>query len=80
MAAAQKLRDLHSIERRAFAQIVRYAPQRQTILHSRILAHAAHKSGVIAHTLDGRHIAAIFALIDQHDARRFPQDRLSFLG
>src|SRR3546814_258318 len=52
MAAAEKLGDLHRVERRALAEVVRHAPQGKAVLHRRVLADPADEGGVIAHALD----------------------------
>jgi integrase len=41
LAFDQAFRDLDGVERRALAQIVGHAPQREAVLHRRILANAA---------------------------------------
>ena len=47
MFAAEQFGDLHGVERRALAQIVRHAPQRQPVVHGRIGADAADVGGVL---------------------------------
>src|SRR3546814_6914947 len=79
MAAAEKLGDLHRVERRALAEVVRHAPQGKAVLHRRVLADPADEGGVIAHAFDRRDVAAILPLIDQHPARSLAQDRLRLL-
>src|SRR3546814_14601059 len=45
MAAAEKLGDLHRVERRALAEVVRHPPQGKAVLHRRGLADPADEGG-----------------------------------
>ena len=66
---AQDFRDLNGIQRGPFAQIVRHAPQVDAIVDRDILPNAADECGVIADAFHRADIAAILALIDNHNAR-----------
>ncbi|PAV69364.1 hypothetical protein WR25_25823 [Diploscapter pachys] len=78
--SAEQFRDLHRVQCRTLAQIVADAPQRQPVLHGRILTHAADIGRVVARRLDGRRVSAVLMLVDQHDAGGFAQDTLGVLG
>ena len=66
---AQDFRDLNGIQRRPLAQIVGHAPEVDAIVDRDILPNAADECGVIADAFHWADIAAIFALIDHHNAR-----------
>ncbi len=53
------------IERRALAEIVRHAPQRQAVIDRRVLADAADEGRIIADALDRGDVSAVLALVDQ---------------
>src|SRR3954447_25789666 len=74
LAVDQALRDLDRIERRALAQIVRHAPEGQSVLDRRILAHAADIGRVLAGAFVGRDVTARLVLVDHDAARRLAQD------
>src|SRR5215813_14843673 len=74
LAVDQALGNLHGIERRALAQIVRYAPEREAVLDGRVLAHSADIGRVLAGALVGRHVAARLVLVDHEAAGRAAQD------
>src|SRR3546814_15185363 len=69
MAAAEKLGDLHRVERRALSEVVRHAPQGKAVLHRRFLADPPEEGGVIAHPFHRRAVVALLPLIDHHPAR-----------
>src|SRR3954463_9946503 len=64
LAVDQAFGDLDGVQRRAFAQIVRHAPQYEAVLHGGVLADAADVGGVFARRLVGRDVAAGLALVD----------------
>src|SRR6478609_5057476 len=74
LAVDQDFRDLHRVQRRTLAQIVGDAPERQPVLHRRILADAADVSGVLAGGLVRRDVAARLVLVDDETAGRLAQD------
>ena len=80
MLAAEKFGDLHGIESSAFAQVIRNAPNIEAVLNRRIFAHAADIGGILADSLDRRHIAAVLAFIDEQHAGRLPKFRLRLFG
>ena len=55
-------------------------PDAEAVVDRRVLAHAADEGRIVADAFDRRDVAAVLALIDQHDARRLAQDRLRLLG
>src|ERR1700737_2302862 len=80
LAIDQALGDLHGVERRALAQIVRHAPQYEAVFHRRVLADAADVGGVLARRLIGRDVAAVLALVDHQAPRRAAQDVARLVG
>src|SRR3546814_20421977 len=76
MPTPQQFGDLHRVQRRALAEIVRHAPEVQTVFDRRILAHAADKGREVADAFDGGYVAAVLALVVEHDARPLAQDAL----
>src|SRR6476660_3896457 len=74
IAVDAHFRDLHRVERGAFAQIVRHHPEGQAVVEGLVLADAAHIGRVIADAFDRRHVATRLALVDHEHARRLAQD------
>jgi len=70
----EELCDLHRIERGAFAEVIRDTPEIQRVVLRAVFANAGDISRVIADTFNGRDIAAVFWLIDNHNARAFAQE------
>lgn len=71
MMADQLLGNLYRIERRTFAQIVRYHPHVEAVHDALVLAEARDIDRVLAGAIARRHIAAILAFIEHDDAGRF---------
>ena len=69
-AVGQDFRDLHRIERRALAQIVRDAPEVEPFLDRRVLADAGNIGRVLARRLVRSDVAAGLAPVDDEAARR----------
>src|SRR3546814_18184464 len=80
MPTPQQFGDLHRVQRRALAEIVRHAPEVQTVFDRRILAHAADKGREVADAFDGGYVAAVLALVVEHAARRLAPDALRIPG
>src|SRR5271156_4188474 len=69
----EDLGDLHRVERRPFAQIVRYAPQADAVVDGRIVANARDIGRILAGRLVRRDIAASLAPVDDQASRRLAQ-------
>src|SRR3546814_3199597 len=80
MPAAEQFGDLHRVERRAFAEVVRHAPEVQTVFDRRVFANSADEGREVADAFDGGDVAAVLALVVEHDAGSFAQDALRILG
>src|SRR5688500_16932917 len=79
VAAAEQFGDLHRVQRRALAQIVADAPEVQAIFDRRVFTHARYERRKVAHAFDGGDIAAILALVVEHDAGSLAEDALRVL-
>src|SRR5687768_3221241 len=80
MLAAEQLGDLDRVQGRALPEIVGNAPEVKAVLHRRILADPADVGGIFADRLDRRDVAAVLALVDEHDSGRLAKDPLRLLG
>src|SRR6516225_583007 len=58
LAVDQHFRDLDRVQRRTLAQIVRHAPQRESVLDRRVFTDAADIGRILAGRLVGRDVAA----------------------
>ena len=65
--------DLHCVQRRAFAQIIGYAPEIQTVINGRIFAYAGNIDIIFALNFSGRDIFKITFQIDYRYARRIAE-------
>lgn len=79
LAVDQAFRDLHGVERRALAQVIRHAPKNQTVIDRRVRADTADIGGVFACGFIGRHVATGLAFVDHKAARRIAQDIACFI-
>ncbi len=69
----QRLGDLHGVQRRALAKVVRDAPEGQAVLDGGILADAADEHRVLAGALGRGDVAAVLAGIHHRHPRRLAQ-------
>jgi len=76
--ANQNLGDLDGIERRAFAQVVRYNPEIEAVGDRIILANSADVSGVFTGRIDRHRIDILFRGVGQDDTGRFAQNLFRF--
>src|SRR5262245_29520656 len=68
MIANQNLRNLDSVESRAFAQIVRDDPEIEAVGHGIVLADSPHVGCILANGLNGHGVDVVFRLIRNNDA------------
>ena len=78
-AIEQQLRDLDRIQRRAFTQIVRNAPECEAVVDCWVDTDTADECREVACALNRGDISAVFALIDNEKAGRFAQDFARFI-
>src|SRR5690242_6666285 len=75
----EDFRDLHRVERGAFADVVGDDPEVEAARMRDVLADAADENGILAGRVrDRRRIAAGLALVDDDEARRFLQQSARF--
>src|SRR5262245_43304034 len=72
--------NLDGIQRRAFAQIVRYAPEIETVFNRYILADAADIDGVFTLRFSRGGIRGIAVSINDDNSRSLAQDFAGFVG
>src|SRR5919106_4298489 len=73
IVAYKDLRNLHSVERRALAQIVRHDPEIETVGHGVILTDPADKGCIFPGGVDGHRVDIILRFVRYDNSRRFAQ-------
>src|SRR5262249_18728251 len=68
-AVEHEFSDLYGVERGAFAEIVADDPECEAVFDGGVFADARDVGGEFADAFDGRNVAAVVALINDHDAR-----------
>ena len=68
LGADEQFGDLHRVRRRAFAEVVADAPERQAVVAREVFADAADEDGVVAVAVARLGVLAVRQVVDDFDA------------